>query len=230
MRKELPILFSTEMVRAILDGRKTMTRRVVTKHNSNSTLKWEDFDFTEVYKNTPFGLKVKRKDDETIWRISPKWQPGDVLWTKETFTILDWWEDSRAVQVMYEDAKTRICELTAEEWVKFERWQEKEGRKSSLFMFKSLSRIWLEVTDVRVERLQEIGGEDAASEGFEKHISGARSMTSARIDYEVYLKRAKHWFEKLWQEINGEESWNQNPWVWCVSFRILSTNSKPELL
>ena len=89
--KERPILFSTEMVQAILDGRKTETRRAVTSANTvGFTLKKELMDFTRIFANNPFGVKVKHKRDgsvnsDTLWRGQCKWQEGDLLYVRETW-------------------------------------------------------------------------------------------------------------------------------------------------
>jgi hypothetical protein len=87
MKKELPILFSTAMVQAILARRKTMTRREVAKRNSHSTIAWDDIDWSEVYVNKPVGLKVKKKGEDTLWRISPRYQVGDILYVRETWAM-----------------------------------------------------------------------------------------------------------------------------------------------
>jgi hypothetical protein len=93
-------------------------------------------------------------------------------------------------------------------------WYKRLGR----FMFKKDARIWLEVTDIRVERLQEISEEDAKAEGVPE-----RYLNQTTSDGSNYV----YGFNCLWNEINGIEGWNENPWCWCISFRVVSINGKP---
>jgi uncharacterized protein YhfF len=184
--KQRPILFSTPMIQAILDGRKTVTRRVV----KGDGLEWLK-DFTPEFVADPAN------------RLCPYGQPLDQLWVKETFTVLDYEESTKMVHMVFEDVKTQVCQLTDEEWAKYEKWQERTGKKPSLFMFKSMSRIHLEITDVKVERLQDITEEEARAEGV------------TNPPWESFV----NCFQSLWQSINGPESWDANPWVWAVSFK-----------
>lgn len=98
-------------------------------------------------------------------------------------------------------------------------------------MPKEAARIWLRVKEVRVERLQDITEQDAAAEGADKGIFRYGPNT---LKHECHLETNNHahyfdGFKYLWMTINGYESWKQNPWVWVVSFEVLSTTGKPEL-
>lgn len=220
MTKEIPILFSTPMVQAELEGRKTQTRRIIkSRHESGLFTVSRRVSDGQITNICSLDWNERNCDKDII---CPYGKPGDILWVKETFTILDWWEDSKAVQVMYEDGKTLVGQLTEREWLKFKKWKQKEGRKSSLFMFKSLSRIWLKVTNVRVERLQDISEEDAITEGVDFRYD------KDEYGLVIYDGKAKRMFEELWQSINGPESWDLNPYVWVVEFEVLSTTGKPE--
>lgn len=182
-----PILFSTIMVKAILDGNKTQTRRIVK----------EPFQSWMKTANNPDWFKGIKSQ-------SKFGQIGNFLWVRETFTIIDWWEDSKAVQIMYEDAQTKVVTLTDNEWVKFDKWAEKSERKPSLFMFKSLSRIHLEIIDIKAERLQNISESDAHNEGVD--AAPGWGLCQAR-------------FKDLWKNING--NWGENPFVWAITFKVV---------
>lgn len=168
--KERPILFSTPMVRAILGGRKTQTRRVVkAQHSSlveNLIDNWEGRPF-------PFG------------------KPGDRLWVRETWTHDD--EGNISYRAQMDD------------------WVECPGNKwkPSIFMPRIASRITLEISTIRVERLQDISEEDAKAEGPSQHPEYPKEFyCSWRKAYQV-----------LWDSINGPGSWDRNPWVWVIEFK-----------
>jgi hypothetical protein len=177
--KETPILFSTPMVQAILEGRKTMTRRIVSKNNS---------------------LRVGEID------LQPKWQTEDILWVRETHA------QEYGGGILYKASHSHITP---------------DGKwKPSLFMPKEAARIWLEITCVKVERVQDISEEDAISEGItinnKPHPGWCWMENVYSTDSPTYA------FKCLWQKINGIESWNKNPFVWCISFKVLSTTGKPK--
>lgn len=205
MKKEIPILFSTAMVQAILAGRKTMTRRVV--------------KFPLKCPTHQVSIGDNGQAPPARWA---KWQPGDLIWVRETWGIYD--RPDTPVYKAGEDGWDDI----AREQVRF---------KPSIHMPKSMCRIWLEVTNVRAERLQEISESDAIAEGVESWVE--ERMKSRPTHYKVYCdldnpndpatysSTAKVSFESLWHKINGKESWEANPWVWVVSFKVLSTTGKP---
>jgi hypothetical protein len=249
MKKYTPILYSPPMVRSILEGRKTKTRRIIKPqpllHNDVIKLpigldayaiemkkqKWSKKGYTQIYINGPLSGMLGPKC---------RYQPGDILWVKETFTVVDYFLERRSLYIQCEGENAdRLCKLTSKELDKFEMWKRKLGRKSSLFMFKSLSRIWLEVTDVRAERLHDITEQDAINEGiqlyegidnrprYRDYLSDASGYGHPDHDYPS-VGLAVTSFSTLWRKINGEESWEQNPWVWVVSFKVLSTTGKPK--
>jgi len=156
---ERPILFSAPMVRAILDGSKTQTRRV-----------WK----------MPRGCDECRR---------PYGQPGDRLWVRETWRS---YPDGIVYRADYRD--TDFADAVHAPW------------RASIHMPRSASRIELEVTGLRVERLQDISEADANAEGVKHslHLPGGRF--------------ARENFAHLWWTIHGDESWEANPWVWVVSF------------
>jgi hypothetical protein len=200
MTHERPILFSAEMVRAILDGRKTITRRVV--------------------KHPPHPVERVAPGEGEWWRIfwhdhailnardvlCPYGKPGDRLWVRETFCVVDDTEHGGERWVDYR-ATPRYSEDHPAGWDSAPNDAEALKWKPSIYMPKWASRITLEVTDIRVERVRDISEEDAHAEGF---------------DGSEYT--AVTWFRNLWDEINGRRpgcSWDKNPWVFVVAFRRL---------
>ncbi len=188
------------MVQAILAGRKTQTRRVMKFP--------EDFDGREVYKNGHFGVKYSHE----VWpdRHFSKYQPGDILYVRETFRKL---VDCKTGDFHSYDYKADMPE-------KFHRlfpykWQ------SSLFMPKDAARIFLQVTDVRAERLQDITEADAIAEGIE-----CINEIDVKV-YRNYLLKEKlgsvnpvKSFSSLWDSINQKTSpWKKNEWVWVYTFK-----------
>lgn len=180
--KEKPILFSGPMVRALLAGTKTQTRRVV----KGEALRWLVDD-----KFTP-GFVA---DSEN--RLCPYGQPGDRLWVRETWAAphSDDGRPPRSIQ----------CDQVS---IHYAATEVRGGLlwRPSIHMPRWTSRITLEVTGVRVERLQDISDADALAEGVD------RTNTSI-VGY------AKKRYQQLWESINGPDSWVLNPWVWVVEFK-----------
>lgn len=193
--KERPILFSTPMVHAIMEGRKTMTRRVV----KGTVLEWLQPEmFTPEYVALPEN------------GLCPYGQPGDLLWVREKFK-------SKHVKGCLEEFKLHYPNVHP--WFYAADGESEKGYgswKPSIHMPKSAARIWLRITDVRLERLHDISEEDAKAEGVEWKRTGWKDYTKDGICFDAISS-----FVSLWQSINGIESWDQNPWVWVVSFEII---------
>lgn len=205
--KQIPILFSTPMVQAILDGRKTQTRRVVKpqpNENGISYMKNAPLDWETIYKEEWKPWKMETEEGETIALHCPYGQPGDVLWVRESTHKT---YNCRTKELARYEYKT---DMPADYWDRFVP-AINNGRKvkwtPSIHMPKAACRIWLKVTGVRVERLYDITEDDAKAEGVEKA-------------YEVYKENARYrlGFMRLWEKINGIVSLNTNPWVWVISF------------
>jgi len=203
--KERPILFSAPMVRAILEGRKTQTRRLA-KH-------------LPAYKKIRPGARY-----EAIVSGCPYGAPGDRLWVREThaqFAVGN--RSGTAPQCVafratcdeggsfdYVNNGDEIMSLKVTKWT------------PAIHMPRWASRITLEVTEVRVQRLQEITGEDAAAEGISVARCGcevcSRSSAMCPADASVHVEEYAH----LWDSINSKRAaWSSNPWVWAISFRRL---------
>lgn len=210
--KTSPILFSTPMVQAILEGRKTQTRREM-KPQPDATGKVIMALVLDGSKRKS-GLYLSR-EGKTV-SVFPKYQVGDILWVRETWRRVNHYGfDYEFIQ--YKDGSTNAhCEIVdPDQLLHDEKW------KPSIFMPKEACRIFLEVTNLRVERLQKISEEDAIAEGVQKHSDYGST------GYILYTEpEAAHtdidaiWsFESLWQSINGNDSWEANPWVWVYDFK-----------
>jgi len=182
-----PILFSTPMVQAILDGRKTQTRRVI---KDKDITNWFDIDVD--------GKPIAYIDQETGDSYPPthraKYQPGDILWVRET-----WAKRIHSDNRYYYKADNNLGAIFNRE---DDKW------RPSIFMPREAARIFLRVKNVRVERVQDIGEEDALAEGVEW----------------LNFATAKEAFTALWDGINGKRvyGWDTNPWVWVVEFEHMS--------
>lgn len=191
------------MVRAILSGQKTQTRREFKALNGGI---WPN-------KNDIPGMKQ-------ILRNSKYGQPGDRLWVRETFADLIGSgiehrpTPSSPIQRFAYAADTTPGSYSDE-------CRKDYGIKwtPSIHMPRSACRILLEVTGVRVERLNDISEEDAKAEGAMYHDGRGIGHSGWRHDYKDVHANARSSFVRLWEEINGVESWESNPWVWVVEFK-----------
>lgn len=202
--KERPILFSAPMVRALLDGSKTQTRRiakgVATVHSiTGEPLAGCDSEGPRV--QCPFG------------------QPGDLLWVRETHAFdppddgsWNYTQWSGCAPSPWREIPKRFWNpehvIHAASWAGSEiTW------RPSIHMPRWASRITLRITDVRVERLQDISGDDCIAEGAwpieQKELGRSHEAVDA--------------FRDLWNSINGAGSWDANPWVWVVEFDRVAT-------
>jgi hypothetical protein len=211
--KEHPILFSAPMVRAILEGRKTVTRRVA---------KGVHF----VHAVTSEALKSA---DSAGGRIPcPYGQPGDRLWVKETFFAWGRWETRYSAKKGRDEwhfvdmtmecgkdylyAADGVSDTTA--------FVKRRGgvapmywKRPAIFMPRAASRITLEVTGVRVERLHQITDAGCEAEGVRPSVDGnARDWKNDETGW-------RRTFRQLWDQINGEGAWHADPWVWVVEFK-----------
>lgn len=202
--KEHPIIFSTEMVKAILDNCKTQTRRVIketilTIHDNHKRYwinkgiaKYEDGSFQ------PYGE----------WVDCPYGQVGDRLWVRET-----WYSTS--------DKKELLGYVADGDFPHGKAYR----IRPSIFMYRKFSRITLEITDIRVQRVQEISEEDALAEGIT-----VMQGTHQAIDYK-HLKligepepfTARYHYSALWDNLNLGRgySWESNPWIWVITFKVI---------
>lgn len=219
--KEHPILFSTPMVQAILEGRKTVTRRVVTRYNSSfeGTIGgWQSLDFSKAWVDGDRAsmqyLHVPNPEWETSHRIYPKYDPKEILWVRET-----WGRVVHVNSTTWEskDGYRYKADLKGEPIKGHDKF------KPSIHMPRAACRLRLEIQSIQVERLHEITEEDAFKEG----IDAENEDYCAAEHYQLGGSPieggspARFAFIALWQRINGAESWNANPWVWRTEFEKL---------
>jgi len=208
--KERPILFSRPMVRAILDGKKTQTRRVVKRQCDM------EFDPADPHFG-PYWLSYATEAEGEDAKVRcPYGEPGDRLWVRETF--YRWTGCGRAPERFLRIGRYQYCYADDPEFG-VDRQRAEQATAScvvtvpSIFMPRLASRIALEITGVRVERLTDISEKDAQAEG-------AIGAVDQSIGNNWCAREA---FLCLWESINGEGSWDANPWVWVVEFRQIST-------
>jgi hypothetical protein len=199
--RERPILFSGEMVKALLDGRKTQTRRFI---------KPQPIDIIPadcVPDGCGFIASWCDKTTEVYEHLGcPHGQPGDRLWVKETWRPVGPWEcreDGATIQYAADLSYSR--KLGWPEKFRIKTSDRRDKWRPSIFMGRWASRITLEIITVRVERLQEISGKDAIAEGVLGHGGDeSRAITEYML---------------LWEKINGQGSWAKNAMVWVIEFR-----------
>jgi len=239
---------TTESVKAILEGRKSQTRRVVTPQTSEvgeGRVDWAKFcwDGSKIYRDTckhghteeheaplPFvdgranenypyehqylHVPYNWEEDMTIFRIYPRYEVGDRLWVRETWQYYSKYQDK---PIIYRADCGDI-----EPALQFrEKW------RPSIFMPRWASRITLEITGIRVERLQEITVEDAFAEGIMRNVDFYILSDNAPTRIELGDERITYSpikaFAHLWDSLNAKRGypWESNPWVWAISFKKL---------
>ena len=228
------------MVRAILDGRKSQTRRKVklpakyAAQPTHPTYEAWHGQWQNGFVACPYG------------------QPGDQLWVRETWMVFDLLgfdhdnprvvigykasNDVRPSGVSHEDfGASNSFPCTPEQWCDWKHQIERaevEGARwvPSIFMPRWASRITLEVTAVRVERLQDISEEDAIAEGVYHDGTWWRGGKHLVHGTDKCWPSAVRAYQGLWESINGPVSWDANPWVWVVEFKQITTNQTNEPL
>lgn len=207
MPKDTPILFTGEMVRAILSGRKTQTRRIVKLTDSGRIKK-------------PGSPKNWHPDDPDAVQACPYGLAGEGrLWVRETASLCSV-SDQPWVSLTYEADKAVI------QYDRGDRGPFTFFKKTpSIHMPRWACRLWLELTEVRVERLQEISQANAIAEGIER-VGGPTSCNPWRNyrigqpgEMNMHCSAPSRSYMTLWESINGDGSWARNPWVWVLSFQ-----------
>lgn len=280
--KEIPILFSTAMVQAILQGRKTQTRRIV------KTKFFPASEIASIHKDgsgkgwiawSPLPVSAEKTKELYPGEDGFKCHygtDGDVLWVRENFRVSSWVPDDSELTFRYEadgvvspylvvDTYESQGEIFNRYWKQscddlykagynsdedesFKDYDYKALRlRPNIFLPKEAARIWLQVTDVRVERLQDITEEDAIAEGVKPAGCDDNLACPSKLCINECVDKDHWWnylapngedfpcftavesFKSLWQSINSPESWEADPWVFVISFKVLSTTGKPDL-
>lgn len=220
--KDRPILFSGPMIRALLDGSKTMTRRIV---------KPDDVHYET--DGVP-GCQDQYGDHHDTLSLYRYGQPGDRLWVRETHYLVRQHgkKDGAVIEIDYKADPNHEQRMCPQKW------------RPSSHMPRWASRILLEITSVRVERLQDISEADARAEGcvsvepvqwhegMKPLVSGTKARQQFRgqppadwtdvvplSSYDPAARTARDEFKNLWQSINGAVSWSANPFVWVIEFQ-----------
>ena len=202
MDRELPIIFSTAMVRAILEGKKTQTRRVLLPQPRNGV------------RNSPFvksGL-----EDLHGYKIKPSYYPGDRLYVRESFCLGKIEEEDLADgytgQLYVSQCINENDFIPKEYCLSSDICIEEVTWKPSIHMPKKNTRIWLEVTGVKCTRLQDISAMDCIAEGIER---------STAIDVHDRTVEEINKYRELWDSLNARRGygWDKNPWVWVIEFK-----------
>lgn len=225
--KERPILFSTDMVKAILEGRKTQTRRIIKPRNESGLFQ------VGIDKQTGKVVTIWACDGNEQWEYDMSCPYGDIgntLWVRETWSLNPFFNETEV-----HDNEDHDIISNDEPYLYKAKDKPFEGHKwrPSIFMPRKAARIFLEVTGIRVERLQEINEEDAKAEGiqadfweevkstvYRDYMTDTKGYGNPEVDYPVTSFPIDS-FKSLWQSINGEESWEENPFVWVIEFKKL---------
>lgn len=223
--KMKPILFSTDMVRAILDGRKTVTRRVVPYELSGA------YDDPKGLSDGSYEFAVPvyalGNSDLQYVHVKPKYQPGDILWVRETTYLCGRWVKNGITKTgkqkwrfIWDKSKPVFYAESTPDDIKRLRTDVGYFKRPAIFMPREAARLFLKVTNVRVERLQEITEEDARAEGITEYIIQFKSKFTEAENDTWRNRTTTENFAALWDSINGKRySWESNPWVWRVEFK-----------
>lgn len=222
--KARPILFSAPMVRALLDGSKTQTRRICKQQPYPNGYKWDGNDFLCHNDYLPPSAMLMDGGGKSLYTTSnmegwesecPYGQPGDRLWVRENYRLRKMSLEGAEMDGV---KPSLFCDST--------RWFDADGAapelagkcRPSIHMPRWASRILLEIVSVRVERLNDISEDDARAEGI---IDGGciNCGEPEPCKCTMPMPDARDSYCNLWGQINGAESWAANPWVWVVEFK-----------
>lgn len=212
--KERPILFKSEMVRAILEGRKTQTRRIIkfppALTEEVNSLRFDGYDKDErayyFEEEDSAGMPLER-----YWPVESKYKVGDRLWVREHCSL-----SINKDAVMYLDSGGKVAPHAPAD---SDNWCREWKTCPSIHMPRWASRINLEIINVSVERVQDISIDDAKAEGVDQSAVVAEWGDSTFAGVEAHIAA----FARLWSSINTEpgSTWTNNPWVWVIEFNYL---------
>jgi hypothetical protein len=232
---EKPILFSTPMVKAILEGRKTQTRRIIKKQPV-----WDEDSGYKYWDNLMFDIHDDLLETMYMPDHSPYGEIGHNLWVRETFYAYGHWTlvtnvGEEPVKKQYHFNNLTLSEgknyfyedcPPATELICKGRFGLGYFKRPSIFMPKAACRTKLEITNITAERLQDISEEDAIAEGMILEEVKIDSLSLGWWykfgDNVKRFEEAKMAYMALWDNINGKQSWDENPWVWVIEFKRLT--------
>jgi hypothetical protein len=241
--KERPILFSAPMVRAILAGTKTQTRRIV-KPQPSIISHWDSNGIGYQWEGIKGGIGIMDDCGFDQFRqnqmpcFCPHGTVGDRLWVRESGKESEgrFFAYDATPGIAYESTTREFITVSPEETKQWTAKQWRDGgwkTRPSIHMPRWASRITLEITDIRVERVQDISEEDARAEGATPYIQATEHLyyTDSAVQENLYkrfpngvIQQAsyRNGFMLLWDSINGKKpgcDWKSNPWVWAISFK-----------
>jgi len=203
--KARPALFSTPMVQALLDDRKNNTRRLKGLDGFNKSPNLFRYDGT-CTDNKNYHYMESLSDGQPTEQYfdvkCPFGRVGDLLYVRETCMFQKNFNDLKTSEIPKDTLVGYKAGYGANVYGK---------ARPSIFMPRWASRLTLKITDIRVERLQDISEEDSVQEGYPPSMG-------------MDCIHPRMWFEDLWQSINGKESWDTNPWVWVIEFKVHKMN------
>lgn len=234
MRSEIGIIYSAPMILARKANRKSQSRRLVriAKVYEPDFGKpildkaWIDTSYLKPeFGNVPC-LKIRfdgngQADMETVQRHFPRWEPGDLLVARETYTVTAWKQYPKFHSLYrltgYYNADNQKFQifLNKAESKKFGRRKRKTGTIPAIFMYRSLSRFTDEVTKVRVQRVQKITEKDAKAEGVNNSHAARWPDGDPGYIYDVLRRN----YSLLWNSLHGLGAWDRNDWVWVIEFK-----------
>lgn len=214
MSRVLPILFNTEMVRAVLDGKKMVNRRIIKFPKNRFTEEIPKADKLKVYKNTRLADKISfHEEPHYVFDIKPPYQPGDILYVRETWNKLP-----HSGEYIYKASGCGNENIPKGE-IGHIKW------RPSIHMPKAAARIWLKVTDVRAERLWNITEEQAKKEGAVRCYEELRPDEDTPVIYRSEDEGGYYalGFKAIWNSTIKKPDmekygWDANPWVWVIEF------------
>jgi hypothetical protein len=222
--KEGPILFSAPMIKAILEGKKTQTRRIV-KPQPNDVGYGNKCEVHPYCTGTKWPLAYYERRNG-LWNSSqplkcPYGKVGDRLWVRESFAdvtaAFDDADEMRHVAFRADNSvwdcygQMLYLEQLGQSGIYVDKW------KPSIHMPRFASRITLEITNIRVERVQDISADDAQAEGMTCPECKGIGSEDCYCNASDWVEKEE--FQRLWKEINGPDSWQSNPFVWVIEFK-----------
>ena len=213
---EKPILFNTEMVKAILEDRKTCTRRIIKNKYKNADIDWFENKHGKrlVYIQNDAPAPRKNPNGSTTHSlvamevIEKPYKVGEILYVRETWAIQSMSNYDKRIKFMYKalgDKDLEIRYVSADKYGELVKYSCKKGWQPSLFMPKEAARIFLKVTSVKAERLQDITEDQIKKEGIRQE----------------FPPLAQDAFQELWDSTTKEYKWRLNPWVWVIEFEVV---------
>lgn len=239
---ERPIPFKAPMVRALLDGTKTQTRRAVKLPHMNPLGEWEAIPWggpnggrTSRGEILPAQIAIGHSRTGDIL-LCPYGQPSDRLWVRETF-VQGWPYDPVTDCIQQFDADGK--KMPVKTWYRADGadigWSDEDGWeintpwKQSIHMPRAASRITLEITTVRVERLHDISESDCGAEGIEEVMYDFDDAVQAQMAKRLgcCIEDVKPLYALWWEREHGPGSWAANPWVWAIKFKRIDKAGAP---